>query len=394
MNISEFRSIADMRNALVVLDSRTDEIKVSRQTLIHRTIAWLKAKVSPNPMAGAERDAAHNRFLRAIADHSGYDSGDVSRARALLTVDLLERKPLSSRRVREVIQDLDRRSTPAMRENRTTAAWMSRRGIDMRLAERAPDAAINEEERESLSANVYEAVHSAGRDGARKVDFSQASTITNAIVDAFLDDRSAKAEAAARAQVPVREQAAGRNESARPMEREPGPVETRPQMPAPGAVTDGAGHQAAVQPAGTPTVAAEARTTGDAGAPNRATRKELLRTLGKTEFPGNVKSELKKLVTKGVITDPAGLVNHANRRTADWVMQNRVGRWYGEALKHQGARRKIKHGEELMASETMLRQITDSIVGSTNIQNYPDIKAQSRALIAAHVRSEIDGRNT
>ncbi|MDE0064070.1 MAG: hypothetical protein OXU72_14955, partial [Gammaproteobacteria bacterium] len=101
-----------------------------------------------------------------------------------------------------------------------------------------------------------------------------------------------------------------------------------------------------------------------------------------------------KLVTKGVITDSAGLVSHANKRTADWVMQNRVGRWYGEALKHQGARRKIKHGEELMASETMLRQITDSIAGSRNIQNYPDIKAQSRALIAAHVRSEIDGRNT
>ena len=153
-------------------------------------------------------------------------------------------------------------------------------------------------------------------------------------------------------------------------------------MQAPGTVTDG-GHRAGDHPA----VAAEAGTTGNAGAPNPATRKELLRTLGKTAFPGNVKSELKKLVSKGVITDSAGLVGHANKRSADWVMQNRVGRWYGEALKQQGARRKIKHGEELMVSEALLRQITDSIVGSTDIANYPDIKARSRALIAAHVRT-------
>ena len=163
MNISEFRSIADMPNAVVMLDPKTDEFRVTRQTLIDRTIAWLKAKVSRSPMAGAERDAAHNRFLRAIANHSGYDSGDVSRAQALLSVELLGRRPLSSRKIREVIQDLDRRSTPTMRENRTTAAWMSHRGIDLRLAERAPDVAINEEERELLSANVHEAIQSAGR---------------------------------------------------------------------------------------------------------------------------------------------------------------------------------------------------------------------------------------
>ena len=393
MNISEFRSIADMSNALVVLDSKTEELRVTRQTLIHRTIAWLKARLSPNPMASAERDAAHNRFLRAIADHSGFDSGDVSRAEALLSADMLERRPLSSRRIREVIQDLEQRSTPVVRENRTTAAWMSRRGVDMRLTERFPDASIDEEEREALSANVLKAVQIAGGDGARKVDFSQASMITDRVVDEFLDDRASKIEAAARAEAQARAEALNRDDAARAGNPNRDSVAPQPDRQPLDATRDDAGHRADVHAPGVPPVAADARKTGDTPAPDRTSRKDLLRTLGKSELPGNLKSELRRLVKKGVVTDSKGLARNANQRTADWVIQNRVGRWYGEALKQHGARSRIKHGEELMASESMLRQITESITGSQNILNYPDIKTQSRALIAAHVRSEMDGRN-
>ena len=381
-----------MPNALVHLDSNTEEIKVTRQTLIHRAVAWIREKVSPNPMAGAERDAAHNRFLRAIADHSGYDSGDVDRAQALLTVDLFERRPLSSRRVREVIQDLDSRSTPAMRENRTTSAWMSQRGVDLRLAERAPDVSINENERESLSANVREAIHVAGRDGARKVEYPQASTITNRVVDGFLDERAARIEAAARAEAQARAEAPVQDGAApvTDRERESAGIQAEPQPPV--AAAGGAGDRAGVSPAATPTAGVEAGATGKAGAPDRAARKDLLRLLGKSELPGNLKAEIRKLVKKGDITDSAGLVSTANKRTAAWVQDNRVGRWYGEALKQQGARRKIKHGEELMVSDAMLRQLTESIVKSKEILSYPDVKTQSRALIADHVRREMGGR--
>ena len=393
MNISEFRSIANMQNALVFLDSKTEEVRVTRQTLFNRTIAWLKAKISPNPMAGAERDAAHNRFLRAIADHSGYNSSDVSRAESLLSVDLLERKPLTSRRIREVIQDLEARSTPATRENRTTAAWMSRRGIDLRLAERAHDVTITEAEKDVLSAKIYDAIQTAGGDGRSKVDFSQALTITNQAVDEFLDERAAKTEASAREEAAARSATLSRPDVALATDRESDSAASqsflRQGAVAAGDVDNRSGFGTAGSPAGAP----EARGPGLTGEQRRATAKDLLRTLATSKLPGNLKSKLTKLIKSDEITDRAELVKHANRQTADWIMEKRVGRWYGEALKQLGARTKIKHGEQLMASEAMLEQVTESIVGSEEILSYADVKARSRALIAAHVRSEMDGRN-
>lgn len=395
MNISEFRSIGGMRNALVVLDSKTDEIKVTPQTLIRRTVAWLKARISPSPMAAAERDAAHNRFLRAIANHSGYDRGDVSRAEALLSVDVLERKPLSSRRIREVIQDLDQRSTPTLRENRTTAVWMSSRGVDLRLAERAPGVSLSEPDREALAAKVQQAIHAAGGEGARRVDFNAASAVTNQAVDGFLDARAARIEAAARAQALERSraQAPEQGGSAQLAGRE-GDATAPPADPPPlGAAAGAAGLGADDQPAPAPPMAAETSAADHPAPPDRATRKDLLRTLGKAKLPGKLKPALRKLIKNGGIRDAAELARKANEGTADWVMNNRVGKWYGEALMQQGARGKIKHGEELMASSAMLRRVTESIAGAKDVLNYSDVKSQSRALIAAHVRSEIDGRN-
>ena len=163
MNISDFRNVARTSNARVYLDTRTDELKVRRQTFLNRAVDWVRGKISPNPLATTERDVAHNRFLRAIADYSGYDSGDVSRAEALLSVDVIEGRALSSRRIREVIDDLDSRSSPATRDNRTTVAWMSGRGVDDALRERG--AELDETERGVLAGRVDEAIHNAG--GAR-----------------------------------------------------------------------------------------------------------------------------------------------------------------------------------------------------------------------------------
>ena len=389
MNISEFRAVANIRNALVVLDSRTQEIKVRRRTLINRTIAWLKQRISPNPMAGAERDAAHNRFLRAIADYSGYDSGDVSRAEALLSVDVLQRVPLSSRRIREVMQDLDGRSTQAMRDNRTTVAWMSSRGVDIRLREQVPEAEINEEERELLSARIDAAIHAAGGDGRRKVESNQASRITDGIVDAFLEARAARIEAEERARAEALARAEARRQAEAARSTIPGGASLGPQSN-PRHVGAAAGPVDARKS----TASAGAGAVGKAAGHDRAGQKELLRTLGKAKLPGNLKSELRKLVKAGTIADRARLVSSANQRTADWVMENRVGTWYGEVQKRLGVRGKIKHGEELMASETMLRQVTQSITGAAELLAYPDVEAQSRTLIAAHVRSEIDGQSS
>lgn len=377
MNISEFRSVATIRDARVVLDSRTDELKVRPQTFFHRAVDWIREKISPNPLAGTERDVAHSRFLRAIADYSGYDSGDVSRAEAMLSVDVLERRPLTSRRVREVIEDLDRRSTPAMRENRTTVAWMSTRGVDARLREQAEGTELDHEDRELIGGRIDRAIHAAGGDGLRKVEVSEATRITHGVVDGFLSERATRAEAEAQA---------GADALARQQATETRAAES--VGTAPEAVRD--------EPAASTTGAAAPRqtelraigTVNSHGA-EPASQKELVRLVNAAKLPGKLPSELRKLVKTGSITSRAGLAKAANQRTADWAMERRVGRWYGDALKRQGARSRIRNNEELMAPTRMLDEIAQSIKGATGLLTWPDAKQQARAVIDAHVRSEV-----
>ena len=391
MSISEFRTVGQMRNAHVFLDSGTDRLKVRRQDVFHRAVNWIREKVAPNPLARTEQEAVHNRFLRAIAGSLAYDRGDVSRAEALLSVDLLEGKPLSSRRIREVIQDLDGRSTEAMRENRTTVAWMSGRGVEERLREQDAVAAVSDDEREMLAGRVGEAIHAAGGDGRRRVEFAEASKLTHGVVDEFLqtkaDEARAAAEARVRAEAEARAQAEAearaRAETAAAAVARRG-VDTQP-TPRSRAATAAPSGKAARESAQTRATGA----VGEARQPEPASRKQLQGTLRKAKLPGAVRAVLTKLIKTGEIADRNSLARRGNRQTADWVMENRVGRWYGEAQERVGARKHIKDGEMLMASTTMLREVRESIASAEELLAYPDVKSQARALIAEHARSEV-----
>ena len=110
--------------------------------------------------------------------------------------------------------------------------------------------------------------------------------------------------------------------------------------------------------------------------------------LGKAKLPGSVKAEVRKLVKAGAVRDRATLARRANQATAEWVRENRIGRWYGEAQKRLGARGRIRDGEMLMASSAMLNEVARSITGSEGIAAYPDVKERARELIAEHVRKE------
>jgi len=104
MKIHEFRAAAETREALFVVDSKTHMIKARPQNFLNRAIIWLREKNPFNPLARLERQAAHDHFLEAIAKHNGYDGSDLSRAKDLLKDDQNRGKPLSSRRIREVVE--------------------------------------------------------------------------------------------------------------------------------------------------------------------------------------------------------------------------------------------------------------------------------------------------
>ena len=372
MNISEFRAVAELRNAEVVLDSRTEELKVKQKNVFNRTIAWLKQKISPNPLATAERQAARNRFLRAIAGDARYDTGDLARAEALMATDMHYRVPLSSRRIREVIAELDERSTEAVRANRETLAHMCGKEVDQRLRARAPDLQLTAPQRGLLEERIREAIRIRTVDGVRVIQFAEAAEITHSKVDEYVEEKAAEAQR--RAEALARAQAESEAEAVR---SKPVAMGTAKKS------RTGAEASSAATPLSAKAIRPESRQ-------QPLSPKALRRMLDGVELKGKAKSQLKKLIKSGEITNGAALSRHANRMTAEWVQRNRLANWYAEAEQKLGVRGKVKDGEMISFPEVMAHQVTQMITGSPDILDWPNVKAMARDLISAHARSETE----
>ena len=358
MNIEGFRAAADRPNAIMVVDVKSAQVKARNNHVLNRAITWLQRRLSPNPLRDAAMDAAHNRFLQAIADRrSGYDGGDVNRARELLAGDVLERRPLSSRRIREVLADLDGRSGSTTRINRRVAAYFHEQaGITNTLAARDLAADARDEQ-----ANGAESMDSdapgAGRPGLVNDAGGPASTSESGTVQedvmAETFTHPSPADGSASAAEPETTNA-----------------------PAPGA-------QGSAQ---RQTEKAEVGTT----VRPKPSPKNLSRELVNASLPGDVAKHLKRRIGAGEIVDSDGLARQGNKRTAEWVVENRVGRWYVEALKDKGVKRLAERDGTVSVPGSVLSAVAKSISDSPALKSYPDVKVHSRDLIAAHVRQEID----
>ena len=358
MNIQGFRAAADRPNAIVEVDLKSARVKVRDNHVFNRAITWLRRRFSPNSLRDAATGAVHNRFLQAIADRrSGYDSGDVSRARELLADDVLERKPLSSRRIREVLDDLDGRSNATTRINRRVAAYFHDEvGITNTLAAR--DLAADS--RDELAGNA-ESSDSGEVDAGppSRADYPDVSATTS---ESGTAREGVMAETLAHPSPAESAQGAAVPETAK--EPVPGTQRT-PQLQ-----TESAEVGTKVQESASP--------------------KHLTRELTKARLPGEVAKHLKKLIGAGEIVDSHGLAKHGNKRTAEWVVENRVGRWYVEALKDQGVKRLAAREGTVSVPDSLLSAVAKSIADSPVLKNYPDIKVHSRDLVAMHVKQEID----
>ena len=351
MNIQGFRAAADRPNAVLTVDLKSAEVKVRNNHVLNRTITWLRRRFSSNPLRDAATQAAHNRFLQAIGDRrSGYDSGDVNRARDLLADDVLERKPLSSRRIREVLEDLDGRSSATTRTNRRVATYFyEHTGVTNTLAAR------------DLAATSRDEQGSDPESGAPGE------------VDAGPHDPAPASEAGSLRETP------GAQTLAHPSPAESTENATVPEtanVPAPGA-----------RPS---TKLQSAKAEAETAARESASPKHLARELAKAKLPGDVAKHLKRLIAAREIVDSKGLAKQGNERTAKWVVENRVGRWYVEALQDRGVRRLAQCEGMVSVPSSLLSAVAKSIADSPALKNYPDIKAHSRDLIAFHVKQEIE----
>ena len=365
MHLSEFTAIAGRGDAQIILDSKTNELKAHRQDRLHRTVRWIRESTSPNRHAQIEKDGALALFMQAIAAHSAYDAGDKSRADALLFDDVDQRRPLTSLRIREVLTDMDERSTRAMRENRTTASWMAGRGVDMHLREQHPDVNLSHADRNLLAGRIRAAIHGTGGDGRHKVGVADATAITNGLVDALVAKKTAAAQAAVKAAQDA-------------------------SMASARTLSSGEGDSTAAQ---AESVQPENRRATPGTAPqDAASPKRLQSMLAAANLPREVQNQVRKAVESGQVANETDLARHANRRLADWVMENRIGRWCGETQQRLGLVRHINDGETLMVSAPLLRKVRETIADSTELLSYAQIKTSARALIDAHMENELGQR--
>ena len=368
MYLSEFVAVAGNRNAHIVLDSTTDELKAYRRDFFSRAVQWIRERISPNTHRQLEQDGAYNLFMSAIADHAAYSTRDVNHAYALLATDAEYNEPLTSRRIRHVIQELDGRSTQTLRDNRITASYMSSRGIDMRLREQDSPVELSRQDRESLAERIREAIHEAGGNGSRKVEFVEANAITEELVDDLIARKTAELRAA--------EEASAQAESSAQAE-----VAAR-------STGDGDANQAPAQPQGAVPEAASARPEQDAAVAPR----ELLRELDSAGLPKQVRNQVRNAVRSGEIDNVQDLARDANRRMANWVMSNRMGKWCGEIQMRLGLVRNLKHGELVTAPSSLFDRIRETVESPLELLPYSEIKARARAQIDACFREEAGQR--
>ena len=375
MNIDGFRGVAERPNVVVVVDLQSAQVKVRSNHVFNRAIAWLRRRFSSNPLRDTATDAVRNKFLQAIADgHSGYDSAAVNRARELLATDALERKPLSSRRIREVLDDLDGRSCATTRINRGVAAYFADpTGVTTTLAAR--DLAANSRDEQasdavSLHSDEVDAgpTNSASEPGDPVSTSESGTAREDVMVETFVQPSPTESrESAAVPETLLHPSPTRSAESAA--------VPETAKAPALGA-RGTAQLQAAI---------AEVGTTAE----ESAKPKNLTRELAKAKLPREVATHLRRLIGAKEIVDAHGLAKHGNERTAQWVVENRVGQWYVEALKDKGIKRTAEREGTVSVPGSLLNDVAKSIVDSPVLKVYPHIKAQARDLIAIRVRQEV-----
>ena len=398
MHIDGFRAAAERPNAIVVVDTKSAQVTVRNNHVLNRVITWVRERFMSGAMRDAARVAPRNRFLQAIAHrHSGYNGADVSRARDLLATDLQERRPLSSRRIREVLDDLDGRSSATTRVNRSVVSiFQDETGRPATLAVRDLGTE-SQRERPADTLSLYGDGAGATSPGPTEEpsDFSsspETGAAREGVMAEALDDPAP---------------ATGTQSSA-VTETLPDPAIPDPPLPAagmatldpPGALaqpspTAGAGNDAvadaAEEPASGARIPVESSGAGAvAGTAARKgmTPKQLTQELRNARLPPEVEKPLKKMIADGRIVDSQGLAKQGNRRLAEWVEDQRVGKWYVEALNDKGIKRMAKRGGTLYVPIPLCRDIERSITDSPVLRKYSGIKTESRGLIAAYVRKE------
>ena len=303
MNINEFRNISANERAVVGVDTKTGDVRAESGTFLGRTVRRVKELFG---QAQTAKGPAHNRFLQAIAHRqSGYGHAEIDRARDLLTNDAKEGKPLTGRKISEVLDEIDSMSSPTRRINRRVTNYFN-----------------------------------PGREAHDSL----------------------------------------------PSTRSEGTAQH--QAHAPEHTSDTATQEAHTQSTqeGTPTQAATPESD------RKEQPKALRKALSEATLPKEVERGLKSQIKNGSISTGTALAREGNSALSQWVGENRIGRWYVEALGNKEAKREAQRSGAIEVPSKIMQTVTKAINESPALRNYENVKVYARALIAAEVRDASGAR--
>lgn len=165
---------------LVFVNTRQDgELGKFRNTAGNRCVVWVRKHVTRRKVQRQEITQAYQRLIDSIAvtQHT-VNSGELSRVKTLLGDDMRARKPLSSYKIRQVLNSLDANGPEHVLQNRTVAKYYSTTDyLDTAIALSASDKPrlsalkdvpelITDQDKKGLSEKIYNRLmtESAGRE--------------------------------------------------------------------------------------------------------------------------------------------------------------------------------------------------------------------------------------
>ena len=369
IDLSRYQSIARSNaKAEILVDRNSGDLRVRGGSLFNRAVCWVRERIqdrrlSPSEravMRQAERQAAHNSFIRAIGTSTRfrYEAGEIEGVTNGLASDALHNVPLSARRVREVFSALNDLCPETVAENRGLAAWVSGRSAESRDLERRLDRELadrpllqeaefrlSDDQQATLSKRIYEAVVAAS-DPERKMAFGEADAIAHQVTAEFLDERE-------QAWLHLREEFS--------------------QMA--GIDVEGLN-------------AEPARASAAATGPREAGRQT---AEAAPAAPGRHSAGFFARLTAGRRTG-ASAAHKAEKGSANWIVRNRLDRWYREAL--GGAARSNKN---VKAPDPLANRIRQQLAGHGGtdtgrpVGDYERVKIRGRAIVAEFVREHDAG---
>ena len=383
MNINAFREIGTTERAIAVVDARSGAVHGASGTFLGRVVRHVREAFGAEKMLIAP---AHNRFLMAISQaRSGYSSADAVHAREMLADDAAVGKPLTGRKIREVLNELDGRSSASERvERRLTAYREANPGVlpgpaapsvTEELARRMSHTqSVTQEQRPASAETPHSAPRhtqaqasaEAGQQGNTGSEVETPSTVQASRTEQT--STAAQANAGAGVETPSRAQAGNAEQTI-------------------GAAQAQVTHTPETEQSQSPRTAQEAPQTQEAS-PKQTSSKALRSTLSKAGLPKEVDGSLRAQIKSGTIVDASALAREGNRALADWAVENRLGKWYIEALGDRGAAQTAKRSGMVDVPKTMTSTVRNAIAQSPALRDYADVKVHARDLIAGEIRRE------